>query len=94
MQSGRRDGVFVEPSNGMFARDAVYGWNDDASRFNFFCNAALEFLLQTGRQPDILHCHDWSSAEVIPSVLGELPPSRFVEAESGVYDSQHELRSS
>ena len=55
---------FVEPSNGMFARDAVYGWNDDASRFNFFCNAALEFLLQTGRQPDILHCHDWSSAEV------------------------------
>lgn len=55
---------FVEPSNGMFARDAVYGWNDDASRFNFFCNAALEFLLKTGRQPDILHCHDWSTAEV------------------------------
>ena len=24
--------------------------------------AALEFLLQTGRQPDILHCHDWSTA--------------------------------
>lgn len=26
--------------------------------------AALEFLLQTGRQPDILHCHDWSTAGV------------------------------
>ena len=25
---------------------------------------ALEFLLRTGRQPDILHCHDWSSADV------------------------------
>lgn len=26
--------------------------------------AALEFLLQSGRQPDILHCHDWSTAPV------------------------------
>ena len=26
--------------------------------------AALEFLLRSGRQPDILHCHDWSSADV------------------------------
>ncbi len=25
---------------------------------------ALEFLLRTGRQPDIVHCHDWSSADV------------------------------
>jgi hypothetical protein len=33
-------------------------------RFDFFCKAALEFLLKTGRQPDILHCHDWSTAHV------------------------------
>lgn len=26
--------------------------------------AALEFLLRTQRQPDILHCHDWSTADV------------------------------
>ena len=26
--------------------------------------AALEFLLQTGRQPDVLHCHDWSTASL------------------------------
>jgi starch synthase len=26
-------------------------------RFDFFCKAVLEFLLKTGRQPDILHCH-------------------------------------
>lgn len=55
---------FIEPQNGMFQTDSVYGRNDDAERFNFFCNAALEFLLRTARQPDILHCHDWSSAEV------------------------------
>ena len=30
-------------------------------------DAALEFLLKTGRQPDILHCHDWSTAEVAPA---------------------------
>ena len=29
--------------------------------------AALEFLLRTGRQPDILHCHDWSTADVARS---------------------------
>ena len=26
--------------------------------------AALEFLLRSGRQPDVLHCHDWSTADV------------------------------
>ena len=55
---------FIEPQNNMFQTDSVYGRNDDAHRFNFFCNAALEFLVRTARQPDILHCHDWSSAEV------------------------------
>ena len=33
-------------------------------RFDFFCRAALEFLLQTQRQPDILHAHDWQTAHV------------------------------
>eukprot|EP00955_Chlamydomonas_euryale_P100621 365296-Chlamydomonas_euryale.AAC.29 len=36
-------------------------------RFDFFSKAALEFLLRTGRQPDILHCHDWSTAHVAKS---------------------------
>ncbi len=27
---------FIEPGNRMFGRDAVYGWNDDAARFEFF----------------------------------------------------------
>jgi starch synthase len=58
---------FVEPQNGMFAVDSVYGRNDDGVKFDFFCNAALEFLLQTSRQPDILHCHDWSTATVAAS---------------------------
>ncbi len=36
--------TFLEPCNGMFWVGCVYGRNDDANRFNFFCNAALEYL--------------------------------------------------
>jgi len=58
---------FIDPMNNMFSVDSVYGRNDDGVKFDFFCNAALEFLLQSARQPDILHCHDWSTAEVAPA---------------------------
>jgi len=53
---------FIEPKNGMFDVGSVYGRDDDAVRFDFFCKAALEFLLQTARQPDIIHTHDWPTA--------------------------------
>ncbi|CAL4997198.1 unnamed protein product [Urochloa decumbens] len=52
---------FLEPQNGMFRVGCVYGRNDDR-RFGFFCHSALEFLLQRGCSPNIIHCHDWSSA--------------------------------
>lgn len=65
--NGKVEGLsvhFLEPENGMFWVGCVYGRRDDGQRFSFFCNAALEFLLQSGRHPDIIHCHDWSSAPV------------------------------
>jgi len=55
---------FIEPGNGMFSGGSVYQGNGDAGRFDFFSHAALEFLLRTQRQPDIIHCHDWSTATV------------------------------
>ncbi|XWS19411.1 hypothetical protein CRYUN_Cryun31cG0013500 [Craigia yunnanensis] len=55
---------FLEPQNGLFWTGCVYGCRNDAERFGFFCHAALEFLLQCGFHPDIIHCHDWSSAPV------------------------------
>ncbi|CAI5485485.1 unnamed protein product [Closterium sp. Naga37s-1] len=55
---------FLEPESGIFWVNCIYGRKDDGDRFGIFCNAALEMLVQTGRQPDILHCHDWSSAPV------------------------------
>lgn len=38
---------------------------DDMDRFMFFSRAALEFILVTGRQPDVLHLHDWQSSAVV-----------------------------
>ncbi|KAJ1427192.1 Starch synthase, catalytic domain [Sesbania bispinosa] len=55
---------FLEPQNGFFQAGCVYGCGNDAERFGFFCHAALEFLHQNGFHPDIIHCHDWSSAPV------------------------------
>ncbi|XP_022716112.1 starch synthase 3, chloroplastic/amyloplastic-like isoform X2 [Durio zibethinus] len=55
---------FLEPQNGFFWTGCVYGCRNDAERFGFFCHAALEFLHQGGFHPDIIHCHDWSSAPV------------------------------
>ncbi|KAM1033523.1 hypothetical protein FF1_037005 [Malus domestica] len=64
---GKVEGVsvyFLEPQNGFFHAGCIYGCKNDAERFGFFCHAALEFLLQSGFHPDIIHCHDWSSAPV------------------------------
>ncbi|KAK8501951.1 hypothetical protein V6N13_023271 [Hibiscus sabdariffa] len=55
---------FLEPLNGFFSKGCVYGCGNDTQRFGFFCHAALEFLHQGGFNPDIIHCHDWSSAPV------------------------------
>ncbi|XVF27876.1 hypothetical protein REPUB_Repub14bG0147000 [Reevesia pubescens] len=55
---------FLEPQNGFVSTGCVYGGRNDAERFGFFCHAALEFLHQGGFHPDIIHCHDWSSAPV------------------------------
>ncbi|XP_022851547.1 soluble starch synthase 3, chloroplastic/amyloplastic-like [Olea europaea var. sylvestris] len=47
-----------------FSAGCIYGRRNDGERFGFFCHASLEFLLQSGFHPDIIHCHDWSSAPV------------------------------
>jgi starch synthase len=63
---------FVEPhsADSFFERGSFYGDNDDVTRFAFFCKAATEFLLQSGKRPDIVHCHDWQTA-LVPVLLYE-----------------------
>jgi starch synthase len=63
---------FIEPHSGdnFFNRGSIYGFHDDVMRFAFFSRAALEFLWKSGKQPDIIHCHDWQTA-LVPALLYE-----------------------
>jgi len=64
---------FIEPHSpeNFFDRGSYYGFPDEHVRFAFFSKAALEFLLQTGKRPDILHTHDWQTA-LVPVLLFEI----------------------
>lgn len=42
-----------------FNRDKLYGYNDDAERFLFFCKSVIIFAGKMGRIPDLIHCNDW-----------------------------------
>ncbi len=53
-----------------FRRGLIHGEPDDADRFGLYTRAVLEFLHQSGRQPDIIHCHDWHTG-LIPVLLFE-----------------------
>jgi hypothetical protein len=68
--------TFLEPNNGYFWVGCVYGRNDDAHRFGFFCGAALEYLKHHAPQAaDIVHCHDWPTA---PVAFGDVGTARCV----------------
>jgi len=64
---------FIEPHSGdnFFNRGCIYGFHDDVLRFAFFSRAAMEFLLKSGKNPQIIHCHDWQTA-LVPVFLFEV----------------------
>ncbi|AKG20903.1 glycogen synthase GlgA [Calothrix sp. 336/3] len=64
---------FIEPhsQDNFFNRGCYYGCNDDDMRFAFFSKAALEFLHQSNKRPDIIHCHDWQTG-LVPVMLYEV----------------------
>ncbi|MEJ2686481.1 MAG: glycogen synthase [Gammaproteobacteria bacterium] len=64
---------FIEPHSGdaFFNRASYYGFPDEYLRWGFFSKAALEFMLQTRKRPDIIHCHDWHTA-LVPVLLYEI----------------------
>lgn len=63
---------FIEPhsQDNFFERSSYYGDNDDAIRFAFFSKAALEFMYQSGKRPDVIHCHEWHTG-LLPTMLFE-----------------------
>ena len=64
---------FIEPHSGdnFFNRGTFYGQDDDIMRFSFFSRAAIEFLLKSGKRPNIIHCHDWQTG-LVPVLLWEI----------------------
>ena len=68
--SGIVEGLFVyfidplHPKD-FFARESIYNQPDDFDRFTYFSRAALEFLSQFGKRPNVIHLHDWPVAMVV-----------------------------
>ncbi len=64
---------FIEPHSAdhFFERGTYYGYLDDHMRFAFFSKAALEFMLKTGKRPEVIHCHDWQTG-LLPTMLFEI----------------------
>ncbi|KAK3242687.1 hypothetical protein CYMTET_47632 [Cymbomonas tetramitiformis] len=67
------DVYFLDPENGFFNCGTIYGADwlpipmTDPERFGYFSKAALEFMLQSKRYPDIIHIHDWQTAPAAKS---------------------------
>ncbi|MBE9028452.1 glycogen synthase GlgA [filamentous cyanobacterium LEGE 11480] len=64
---------FIRPHSfqDYFDRGCYYGCDDDQMRFAFFSKAALEFLQQANKKPEIIHCHDWQTG-LLPVMLYEM----------------------
>lgn len=64
---------FIQPHSrdSFFNRGIYYGASDDNMRFAFFSKAAMEFLLVSGKRPDVIHCHDWQTG-LVPVLLFEI----------------------
>lgn len=76
VEYGEADGLkcfFIDPhsQHAFFNRGKIYGDSDDNDRFAFFSRAVLEFLLKSGKRPDIIHCNDWQTG-LIPVLLFEV----------------------
>jgi starch synthase len=72
--SGAVDYYFIG-NRPFFDRESLYGtpkgdYLDNLERFAFFDRAALQAMAQLGRDPAIVHCHDWQTG-LIPAYLRE-----------------------
>ena len=46
-----------------FNGKSIYGGEyDEGEAYLYFCRASLEYLERTGRNPDIIHLHEWQTA--------------------------------
>jgi starch synthase len=65
--------VYLIEKNHFFYREYLYGepcseYSDNANRFAFLCQAALETCKALDFQPDVIHCNDWHTG-LIPAYV-------------------------
>ncbi|XVF17434.1 hypothetical protein REPUB_Repub10bG0121900 [Reevesia pubescens] len=60
--------TFIQPLyfSSFFNRDRIYEYPDDFERFTYFSRASLDYIAKSGKQPDVLHLHNWETAIVGP----------------------------
>ncbi|KAL2348961.1 hypothetical protein Fmac_002961 [Flemingia macrophylla] len=60
--------ILIEPVyySSFFSREMICGYPDDFERFSYFCRASLDYMIKCGKQPDVLHLHNWETAIVAP----------------------------
>lgn len=75
---------FFFPCGDRFRRKEIYAYDDDVFRFAHFCRAGMEFLLKTGRRPDIIHANDWTTA-LVPILLYEIYAQQGFEKTRAAY---------
>ncbi len=97
LQRNEESGVityFVE--NGRyFDREFLYAtkdgdYVDNAERFIYFSRAVLEFLVNSGKKYDVIHCNDWQTG-LIPVYLKTIYSGFDVFAETATVCTVHNL---
>jgi starch synthase len=63
-ENNREIPVYLMESYKYYYRDSLYGYDDEAERFNFFSKAVLNMLPQLDFKPDIIHCNDWQTGMI------------------------------
>ena len=68
-----------ETGSNLFRGGRIYGGSyNETEAYLYFCRAALEYLVQSGRRPHIIHAHEWQ-ASAVPMLYWEC----FANALSG-----------
>ena len=76
-----------------FDRENIYGYEDDADRFVFFCRTALEMCKHMDWRPDIVHCNDWHTGIVpnwLHTIYAEVPFFKDVATVYTIHNLQYQ----
>ena len=54
--------IYATVDNHFFLMDNAIG----AFRFSYFSRASLDYIVKSGKRPDVLHIHNWETAIIGP----------------------------